>query len=72
MKAWMPPLLNRSLEIPTKKLKQDKGQCVLCPRSKDNKTTISCIKCNSFTCKKIILHMFAINVCRIKTPKEGT
>ena len=50
---------NGSQEIPTKTLKQDKVRCVMRPRSKDNKATISCIKCNNFTCKNHSLY-----VCR--------
>lgn len=42
---------NGSEDIPSKRPKHGKGRCALCPRSKDTKTTISCIKCDNFTCK---------------------
>jgi hypothetical protein len=48
-----------SEERPSKKPKRDKGRCAICPRSKDNKTTISCKKCDNFTCK-----IHSSNVCQ--------
>ncbi|XP_035206542.1 piggyBac transposable element-derived protein 4-like [Stegodyphus dumicola] len=34
-----------------KRMKLGKGRCTICPRAKDKKTTISCMKCQNFTCK---------------------
>lgn len=36
-------------EIPPKRFKHNKSQCVICPTSKDSKITMQCIKCDNFT-----------------------